>query len=210
MCWNQYVSLNTFLFSTFVLGLMMYNDRYTPYKTTLTNNVFFYFFILSFASMQLIEYFLWKNINNKKAVQTISVWGQLLILLQPVASLLMLKNEGLKAVMLLAYVIPFGLLFLTSTKKYTTTVRNGHLHWDWMPFTVFTECAWLFFLFFSFVVNGYYPYFLAALALFVLSYWSYHKNGTMGSLWCWSINLFMFYFAVQLLIVLPFQEHGVC
>jgi len=29
MCWNAEVSLNTFAFSTFVLGMIIYNNTYT-------------------------------------------------------------------------------------------------------------------------------------------------------------------------------------
>lgn len=32
MCWNENVSLNTFLFSSFVLLLIFYNNTYTQYK----------------------------------------------------------------------------------------------------------------------------------------------------------------------------------
>ena len=32
MCCNQYVSLNTFVFSAFVLLLIVYNNKYSPYK----------------------------------------------------------------------------------------------------------------------------------------------------------------------------------
>ena len=32
MCWNKDVSLNTFLFSGFVLLLIYYNNTYTKYK----------------------------------------------------------------------------------------------------------------------------------------------------------------------------------
>jgi hypothetical protein len=209
MCWNQYVSLNTFVFSVFVLGLMIYNDHYTPYKMGFTN-IYFYFFILSFASMQLIEYFLWKNINNKKSVQTISIFGQLLVLLQPIASLMMLKNELLKWIMIGIYSIPASILFISSNKNYKTTVLNGHLKWNWMPVSYIMYYMWLFFLLFSFVMNGYYSYVIAALFLFVITYWSNYDNGTAGSLWCWSINFFMIFFAIYLLIILPFKEHGIC
>lgn len=210
MCWNQYVSLNTFTFSMFVLGLMIYNDLYSPYKLNFTNSVYLYFFIVSFASMQLVEYFIWKNINNKESVQFYSICGQLVVLLQPIASLLLLKQELLKWVMLLVYSVPTSYLFVTSNKNYKTTVRNGHLKWNWMPTNTMMELAWLFFLLFSFVVNGHYNYLIGTFILLIITYWSYNKNGTAGSLWCWSINLFMLYFAVKLLLVLPFQEHGLC
>jgi len=210
MCWNQHVSLNTFVFSAFVLGLMIYNDLYTPYKFQTGKNLVWYFFILSFSSMQLIEYFLWKNINDKKKVQIYSILGQLLVISQPIVSLWMLKNELLKWSMLLLYIVPALFLFISSNKNYKTTVVNGHLKWNWMPVSTLMYAIWLFFLLFSFVVNGHYNMILAALFLFVITYWSYYRVGTAGSLWCWSINFFMMYFAIRLLVILPFQEHGIC
>lgn len=65
MCWNKDVSINTFLFSIFVLILIIYNNNYTQYKIDEVNNIFAYIFLLSFILMQLIEYFLWQNLNDK-------------------------------------------------------------------------------------------------------------------------------------------------
>ena len=53
MCWNESVSLNTFLFSSFVLLLVMYNNYYTKYKITELDNVWIYLFLASFIFMQL-------------------------------------------------------------------------------------------------------------------------------------------------------------
>ena len=44
----------------------------------------------------LLEHGADPNINNKEKVRTISIYGQLLVMLQPIASLLMLKNLLLK------------------------------------------------------------------------------------------------------------------
>ena len=210
MCWNQYVSLNTFVFSTFVLCLMIYNDKFTPYKMNFANSIYLYFFILSFSLMQLIEYFIWKNINNKEKVRTISIYGQLLVIIQPIVSLLLLKNLLLRWIMIIIYSIPASILFISSNKKYKTTVLHGHLKWKWIPSTPIMYYVWLFFLLFSFIVNGYYTYIIIALFLFVITCWSNYYNGTSGSLWCWSINLFMLIIAVYILLVLPFKEHGIC
>ena len=54
MCWNSQVSLNTFLFSTFVLLLVMYNNYYTQYKIKGMENIWVYVFFMSFITMQLI------------------------------------------------------------------------------------------------------------------------------------------------------------
>ena len=102
MCWNQNVSLNTFIFSMFVLLLIAYNNTYTQYKTPIFNNKFVYFFFISFITMQLIEFFLWRNIDNKKINNLLSMIGALLLLIQPIASLLMLKDDSLKYKLILS------------------------------------------------------------------------------------------------------------
>ena len=47
MCWNENVSLNTFLFSSFVLLLIMYNNAFTQYKINELNNVYIYIYCIS-------------------------------------------------------------------------------------------------------------------------------------------------------------------
>ena len=65
MCWNSEVSLNTFAFSTFVLGMIIYNNAYTQYKIPELNNIWVYLLLFSVISMQLVEFFVWRNIDNK-------------------------------------------------------------------------------------------------------------------------------------------------
>jgi hypothetical protein len=160
--------------------------------------------------MQFVEYLLWKNINNEKKVQTISTYGQILVILQPIVSLLMVKNAILKWAIIAVYSITAFSIFNSSKNHFKTTVLNGHLKWNWMPVSYTAYAMWVACLLFSFILNGEYNYVLAALFLFLITYWSNYANGTAGSLWCWSINVFMLYFAVKLLIILPFQSHGVC
>lgn len=57
MCWNQKVSLNTFLFSLFAASFAYFNN---------VLNFYTYLYFISFISMQLVEYFAWGNLNNKK------------------------------------------------------------------------------------------------------------------------------------------------
>ena len=100
MCWNQHVSLNTFLFSTFVLILIIYNNKYTQYKIKELNNTWMYIFLFSFILMQLIEFFIWRNLNNKYN----QIWSNiavLLLLFQPIASVMILSNIEIRNVLLL-------------------------------------------------------------------------------------------------------------
>ena len=216
MCWNQYVSLNTFIFSTFVLLLIIYNNKYSPYKIEHFDNVYYQLFLMSFITMQLVEFFLWRNLNDKKRNQLFSIFGAILILLQPVASLMLLTNSSLRLKMLAAYCIPFFSLFIykvSTTEFHTVVAKNGHLQWEWGNFEgskfVFLV-VWLFFLLFSLFVNKMYLGLFYTVVLLLLTLYSYHSSGTFGSLWCWSINTLMIYNAIHLLLVLPFYEHGIC
>lgn len=214
MCWNKDVSLNTFLFSIFTLMLIIYNNNYTKYKLNEINNIFSYIFLLSFISMQLIEYFLWQNLNNTFYNKILSFAAASLIFIQPIASIFVTKNVNERNVMLFIYLlfgIPFSLFKMKTTKFSTSIAQNGHLVWDWIDHkkTNHIHIFYLFYLFFLF-----YPlvreklYFSASIAflLLLISFYSYYKDGTADSMWCWSVNAIMLYFLIKLLIILPFYK----
>ena len=92
MCWNASVSLNTFLFSSFILGLIIYNNLFTKYKIQHLNNIWAYLFLSSFILMQLIEFFIWKNINNKFYNNIFSICATLLLIIQPIISIMIITN----------------------------------------------------------------------------------------------------------------------
>lgn len=200
MCWNKDVSLNTFVFSIGMLCIMMYNDRFTIYKTGF--DYYWYFFIVSFCTMQLIEYFLWTNLNTP-ITAFYSFLGQLLVTIQPIASLFLLKNHTLRNIFIIIYLLFCSLVYATHKKVFKTTVEDGHLKWTWVPIETYIYFVWLFFLLFSFIVNRH--YFAIAIALFLFTI-TYNTKGTGGSLWCWSINFTMIFYAVYLLIYLPLKE----
>ena len=206
MCWNEYVSLNTYVFSMGMLLLMIYNNTYTPYKVNI--DIYGYFFILSFCSMQLIEYFLWRNLDNKWNY-VYSAIGQILVAIQPIASLLLLSNSSLKVQMIGLYSLFVGIVFLTHKKIFKTSNQNGHLKWSWVPIQSYIYFIWLFFLMFSFFVNRHHLALVVALFLFAITYFN-AESGTGGSLWCWTINFSMIFYALYLLVYLPFQELNGC
>jgi hypothetical protein len=107
MCWNENVSLNTFLFSSFVLLLIFYNNTYTQYKIKHFNSAWDYFFFISFISMQLIEFFIWRNINNTFYNHIFSTMAALLIFIQPVISLMLLPDISLRNNLLVTYSVFF-------------------------------------------------------------------------------------------------------
>jgi hypothetical protein len=167
--------------------------------------------------MQLIEFFIWRNINDKSLNKLFSILGLLLISFQPIFSLMMLKNNTLKPILLVIYSIVASLFFVYKTTHFeiiSSVSKNGHLKWEWGHFIKYEIIVvyglWLLCLLYAPIVNKQYTVIFYVMILFILSMYSFYKDGSDGSLWCWLINTIMIYYAFKLLFWLPFNEHGIC
>uniref|UniRef100_A0A6C0E2B5 Uncharacterized protein n=1 Tax=viral metagenome TaxID=1070528 RepID=A0A6C0E2B5_9ZZZZ len=207
MCWNADVSINTFIFSIFVLGLVYYNNNYTKYKIHDFDNQWMYVFLLLAFSMQLIEFFIWKNINNKFYNKFFTILAFILIFCQPMASLMLLNNHSLRNIMLLLYFI-FGVpyaIYTIYTKNFDSIVsKSGNLIWN-IKINIFCFWIWVFLLLFSFLYERKWGHVL--FAIITLSIIIYKEQSTSGSVWCWFINSISIYLAIYLLFYLPFYEN---
>jgi len=219
MCWNADISINTFLFSCFVLLFIYFTNTYTKYKTPLFDNPIVYLFILSVISMQLIEYFLWRNLKNKSVNESLSKLSSFLFILQPLFLMLLIPILKIRNTMLVFYLL-FMAFYLTYKKIFspiifhTSIAKNGHLSWEFVNHKgyeyIFTFIYLLFYISTAFLVNN----FLITLFLipsFILSLFFYFRDGTFGTMWCWITNLFLLYFLVDILIVKPYYDYnGLC
>jgi hypothetical protein len=213
MCWNQYVSINTFVFGIFGLLLIAYNNNYSNYKFTFFNNPYAYLFMLSFIFMQLFEFILWRNLNNNTINRIVSTLGLLLLVVQPIASLMLLNNIPLRNKLLMSYSIPAIILVLYNliiTKIHTVISPSGHLAWKWTFYDsnfidFFIKVFYLFFLFFSFIYNKYYEAIIIFLMYLIFIY-HFNRDGSAGSIWCLSVNVIVLYFLLQILVIMPFKE----
>ena len=208
MCWNEHVSLNTFLFSSFVLVLIIYNNSFTKYKIQDLNNIYVYFFFASFIFMQLIEFFIWRNINNTYYNNIFSISATILLLTQPIASIMLLTNIKLRNLLLFSYAllaIPFSLYKFSTKHIYTVVSNSGHLRWNYFD-TPFASIIWLFFFLFSFVYEKKWFGLIFGLTALIITFINYKNDNTIWSMWCWSVNAIMIYYAIYLLFYLPFLE----
>ena len=214
MCWNQYVSINTFVFSCFSLLFIYFSNTFTKYKITFFNNPLFYLLFLEIASMQLIEFFLWRNLKDKYINHILSKLASLLIIVQQITLLFIIPNETIKYSMLLLYA--FCLILYKCFYKvnaYTTIGKNGHLAWEWANYKGY-ELLWLLmWLFFYIVPLLFINNFLLSIftiPILILSLF-YYEYKTFGTVWCWAINLSLFYFLIDILILQPYLEYnGIC
>jgi hypothetical protein len=213
MCWNQYVSINTFAFGIFVLLLVAFNNKYSSYKIAFFNNPYAYLFILSVISMQFFEFLLWRNIDKPVINNIVSTLGLILLALQPFTSLLLINDIKLRNKLLGIYSVPslvFLLYNMYSTNIRTKISKSGHLTWYWTNSKVplldmVALIFYLIFLFFPIMYNKYYSA-IGFLFIFFLIKYYYDKDGSANSLWCFFVNIIMLYFLGQILLILPFNE----
>jgi len=209
MCWNEHISLNTFLFSSFVLLLITYNNLFTKYKIREFNNPFVYLMFASFIFMQLIEFFIWRNINNKFYNNIFSIMAILLLLLQPIASIMMLSNIQLRNILLFLYLllaIPFSIYKFSTKHIHSVVSKSGHLVWNFFEANPVISITWLFFAIFSFIYEKKWVGTMFAIVALIIAFINYNNDNTVWSMWCWIVNSVMIYYAIYLLIYLPFLE----
>ena len=213
MCWNEHASLNTFIFSSCVLLLIVYNSTYTPYKITIFNDVWKYIFFISFISMQLVEFFIWRNIDNTFYNNIFSTMAAILIFIQPIISLVLLPDISLRnnlLVMYLVFFIPYFTYKFINNDMKSQISNKGHLEWLFFDTNMLLFSGWLFFFLFSFVYNRSIGVLLFGIVLFCISWYNYYKDKTIGSMWCWIVNSSMIYYGCYLLLYLRFCERSLC
>jgi len=182
MCWSASVSLNTFLFSLFGASFAYFNGIIGGFS-------FLYF--ISFISIQLMEYFTWKNINDKKTIRLLSQIGLFLIFIQIPFYIYAQKTFPYKSSLLAVY-----LLFVTGIVSYfnidfsMSKAANGHLAWNWLDFPPFILFLWISFILGLCFYEKRYSAFLFYVIIIGGIYYTYNKSNTWGSLWCWISNFF--------------------
>ena len=209
MCWNESVSLNTFLFSSFVLILIICNNLYTKYKIQELNNTFIYLFIASFIFMQLIEFFIWKNISNKFYNNIFSIAATMLVIIQPLVSIMILSNIQLRNTLLILYLslaIPYSIYKFSTKNIHSVISERGHLRWKFFEITPIIWFVWFLFFTFSFIYEKKWFGLIFGIVALLITFINYKSDHTMWSMWCWSVNSIMIYYAFYLLLYLPFLE----
>jgi hypothetical protein len=105
MCWNPSISLNTFIFACLALLFIFYANTYTKYKTHTFDNPLVYLFLFEVAIMQLVEFYLWRNLKNKSINKNLSIIASFIILFQQLTLILMIPNLSIRYSMGLLYLV---------------------------------------------------------------------------------------------------------
>ena len=208
MCWNADISINTFLFGIFATLFIFLANTYTKYKQELFKNPLVYVLLIQIASMQLIEFFLWRNLKNEKLNKLLTRIGSFIVVSQPLTIMLMIPNKNIILPILLCYLLFSIIQRLLTTTSTITSIKNGHLSWGWIDI----KDKLSIFVFLSFyILSAYFVnhlLFLFTLITLLISLFFYLKDNTFGSMWCWSFNIFLLYCIIDILIIKPFKEYN--
>jgi hypothetical protein len=140
-------------------------------------------FMVVFTQMQLVEYFLWKNLSVPSLNAMWSAIGLALILAEPAASLNMLRDKRFLAL----YTAGAIAYLLMGRFDFRTTIgANGHLKWNWLFSSwSFEIILWTTALLAPLYLTGHQGAALFGLVTFMISMYFNSKYGTAGSYWCW-------------------------
>lgn len=223
MCWNESVSINTFVFGCLALIFIYFTNTFTKYKTQGFDNPFMYLIVFSFLIMQLIEFFIWRNLNNKQINRILSLIGLGIIIIQPITLMLydtyVIGNITTLIQNLLLYSIAWisflSYKYLYNPITFNTTIGvNKHLNWNWLKFPT-SEIIVCILIYFSYMVysllilknkDNIFRYFLF-ISVFISTI-LYYDTQEFGSMWCWVINIYMLILMVNILVVKPFYEYN--
>jgi len=194
MCWNASVSLQTFLIG--LLGILFAGNLLSLPMTL---------FLASIVGMQFIEYLMWTFGENNTANYYISLAAAFLLWLQPIASIQSLTSKSTAATLTILYtvitVLYKGIYNIIDKTPLQQTYRmykgpNGHLVWNWLQFDVQTAIGLL--LYFTFllapmVLSKNWPLLSVIAVTLGISLYTFYKDRTWGSMWCWIVNAIVLY-----------------
>lgn len=184
MCWNAEVSLYTFIFGTIsaIIALILN-------KIPLTTIMILY----TVSLIQLIEYFAWRNINNRKIIYYLSVIGSFILLFQISLlnySYLKSTNEKIQIFIIILIFAITVLYYNFANKKFKMEKgENGHLKWLWIDFPVPIIFIIIFLYLYPASKSKSKYTFIFLLITIIISLYYYYKYKTWGSIWCYIANI---------------------
>lgn len=125
--------------------------------------------------MQLIEFFLWINLNDRTLNKLFSALGYALILSQPLFALLSTTtNYPYKQLLVFGYIALIIIILAVVPNDLSTEVgKNKHLQWNWLNIPLYLGIPWFLFFFAKFFITGEFGILAYTFITVVLSYYSY-------------------------------------
>ncbi len=195
MCWSAEVSIKTWYFA--VAGLLIGLYGGFPMGKLI--------FAIVFSSMQLVEYYLWKNLKNPVENQRYTLIGMGVILAEPLAALLLVPDKRAAITIGVIYVGLMAIWLYHFYQRRAKEIAEGklltvvgkdspHLYWPFVKdLNGWAGISW-FTIFFLALILGRDLIFLAVASIgLIYSIYRESYNGTYTSLWCNYSNVIWIY-----------------
>lgn len=177
MCWSAEGSLQTYAFGMILAAIHKYYGSIDPAL---------WVFMVAFTHIQLVEYFLWKNLGNPSANRFWSGIGFCLISILPLIAAGLLPSNS-RDKLRIFYLIMIMIYLATRKINLSTEVGgNGHLKWNWIDsFTSIWTLGWPLMVLIPLFISGHRVTFIIATLTYIMSSYFNDKYGTAASYWCW-------------------------
>jgi hypothetical protein len=122
---------------------------------------------------------------------------------------MIVTNVKLRNLLLISYLllaVPYSIYKFSNSNIHSVISESGHLRWNFFYLNPIILIGWFFFFLFSFVYEKKWLGLVFGLSTLIIAFLNYTKDQTVWSMWCWSVNSVMIYYAIYLLIYLPFLE----
>ena len=196
MCWSAEISLNTFIFGV-VCAIIVYALNVIP--------LYVIIIIMSFTSMQLLEYFVWTYIDDKKINKILSYIGLFLIFIQLFLINYLSPNKKNSRILLTAFFIILAVVIIIQFKNITfkmTKGENGHLVWHWLDLPTIWIVILLLFYVIPIIIKEEFISTLFIIISITTSLYYYYEYKTWGTVWCYISNIAWIFFILKSVFVL--------
>lgn len=185
MCWNANISLTTFIYALISAVIVYFLGEV---------NIFKIITLLLISSIQLFEYFVWINLENKIINNFLSKIGLLIILSQIALINYLNNNDKIKPFLFVSLSFILFLFILTQLEHVdfrTLRAKNGHLMWLWLDLPLIWIILGLtyYLIPFYFHINGNPIVNIFISITLIISLYTYFKFKTWGSMWCYFSNI---------------------
>jgi len=191
MCIDSKTSLNYYILAVIGSLIIWIRDKGTDRPDSI--------FILTYSTMQLLEYFIWKSIENNpkqeqcdKTNQRITSIIPIVLFLQPLIHILVRPISNVFAIPYILIILK--LIFERNSNKFCSTPGpNGHLVWrrndefllDNRPLESLLHLLGIFIPFFTVKpFSNVVPFFLLTTGSFIWSVINYSKTREFTTMWC--------------------------
>ena len=189
MCWSAQVSLETFI-TSFIQLIFLYLLDYDIKAIAI---------VLSFIFIQLLEYFIWTYIKNKKISRFYCSLTFILIFSQPIIILYFTEYSYFIKyyIILQSFILIISILFFNVKFNFVPTISaSKNLVWNWTDNTIyfFLFCTvYLLFFLGAIYLTKNYIMFLFGIITYLYSMYNYWNDGALSSMWCWIANIGIFF-----------------